>query len=85
LLGHAAIFQRPFPCLVQRDHIRTAQTKVSSQRRAFDVALPFDHNPHNPTPRARWINDQIQPAAIAMPPSAKILHQLLCQLPSQGH
>ncbi|SPH20742.1 hypothetical protein ASD8599_01483 [Ascidiaceihabitans donghaensis] len=31
---------------------------------------------HNPALRTRWINDQMQPTAIAMTPSAKSLNWL---------
>jgi hypothetical protein len=84
-LGHPPILQRPIPRLVERHHISATQAKVCPQRRAFVVTLPFDHHPHDPPSRTGWVNDKIKPAAIAMPPSAQILHQLLGQLTSQGH
>ena len=70
LLGHTTIFQRAFSPLVQGDDIRPAQTEVSPKRRALGIPLALHHNPQNPTSRAGWINDQIQTAPIAMPPSA---------------
>ena len=85
LLGHPPILQRPVPGLVQRHHIRATQTEIRAQWRALGIPLAFNHNPHDPAPRARRINNQIQPAAIAMPPSPKILHQLLGQLAGRGH
>ena len=71
LLGHAAIFQRPFTRLVERHDIRPTQTKVSAQGCAFSVLLAFDHHPHDPTPSAGRINHQIQAVTIAMTPSAQ--------------
>jgi len=81
LLGHAAIFERPFPRLVQGHYVSPTQTKVGTQWRTFFVLLAFDHDAHNPAPRARWINHQIKTIAVAVPPRTKVLDQLLSQLP----
>jgi len=78
--GHAAIFERPFTRLIQGHDVCTAQTKVRRQWPAFLVLLPFDRNAHNPTPRTGRINHKIQTVAVAMPPSAKVLNLLLCQI-----
>jgi len=41
------------------------------------VSLAFDHNPNDPPSCTGRIDDKIQSATIAMPPSAQILDQLL--------
>ncbi len=84
LLGHTAIFQSAFSCLVDRDNISPAQTKISPKRRAFLIFLPFDDNAYNPAPCPRRINDEIKTVAITMPPSAKVLDQLLISFPDSA-
>jgi hypothetical protein len=71
--------------LVERDHVCPAQTEVRPQRRAIEVFLALYDHPVNPAPRPRWINDKLQPATVAMPPSAKVLYQLYRQLSDQSN
>jgi hypothetical protein len=84
-LRHPAIFQSPFARLVQRHNVCTTQAKVSAKRRALDIFLALDDDPHNPAARARRIDNQIKSTSIALSPSAKILHQFLRQLAGKSH
>jgi hypothetical protein len=85
LVANAPILQRQFPRLIKSDQIRPAQSKVCLKRGAFDVLLTFKNHSDKPARRSRWINDQLQPAAAAMPPSAQVIHQLLGQLSGERH
>ena len=80
LLGHPSILQRPLACLRQGHQFCTAQTKVSSQRPATSILLTLNNHPNDPAPGTGRVNNQVQPIAIAMPPSAKVLHEFFCQL-----
>ena len=51
LLGHAAIFQRPVSCLIERNHIRAAQTKVRAQWCALLVLGSLNSDENDPAPR----------------------------------